>query len=122
MSCIWILGCKLTPDDLPESLYKLLFENENLKAYSENVNLKIYTIKYNNVDLDFYINACEDYIYDSIYLIYNVVNSNKDKDNYFDNMIPIDSRVMSHFYNWLENLKHIDLNCYNIGFFIRRMN
>lgn len=132
MPCIGIIGIKLTPEDLPESLYNLIFKNKNLKLSPEyhdpytpslDLNLKIYTINYNNnnknIDLNFYINSYEDHIFNSIYIIYHAINSNKDKNNYFDNSILLDTYNISNIFNWSKSLEFLGLNCHNdIEFFV----
>lgn len=139
MPCIGILGIKIGLYSLPHYLRKIILSNtvydtnidkitscslglsqnfhHNRRTREINTQLKIYRIDFLNknpdFDIDIYIDSYRNLIEDSLYIVYDAVNSNKYA--YYDNYI---NSNQSTFLKWLETLKENDIYYEESGFFI----
>jgi hypothetical protein len=124
MPCIGILGCRVSEEDLPETLRKIIFSSDiklspcyhNPKRRNPRGNspLNIYTIEYNGMALDVYKDSYEDYLKDRIYIIYEITLSNK---YFLSAPIEMPLLVKEDFDNWTSNMQKINLGN-DIGFFL----
>jgi len=124
MPCMGIIGCRVSEEDLPETLSEIIFSNDiklspryhNPKRRNPRGNspLNIYTIEWNDIILDIYKDSYEDYIKDRIYIIYEITLSNK---YLLDSGIRMPIFLQEDFDNWANDMQKINLGN-DIGFFL----
>jgi hypothetical protein len=120
MPCIGILGLKISIANFPDDFIDLILKKDTLKLSEKYkyTDLKIYTINYNNIEFDIYIDSYIDYFYDRVYIIYDTINSSK--TDYFDNDMPLWPIIAEKFDKFVNTFcEKFDFdNVYDRGFFV----